>query len=568
MNILLSEFDGDGRQLQAAEAKIELSARSQGSLDLSKVTYSDPATTLPSSSTEPSTEELKREFRRNFGQVSRHSAVFFAGTLFTMAATYLVKVYVARVLGPEQLGIYALGMTLVSLTQLLGVFGLPATAARYVAVYNGTGRFEELRGFLTRSVGVVTILNFVLSIALVFVGPWIGRRFYHSAGVGTYMPMFAALVFLGALNVFYCQILAGFKDIAKRTVITNFIGSPVVIVFTVLLLALGTGMWGYLAAQVINALVVVVLLVVAAWKLTPALARFSFAPLPPLNPEISSFASAAFGMAVMDFLVSQADKILLGFYLNPRLVGIYVLASTLSAFIPMVLQSVNQIFAPVIADLHARGQIEVLRRLFQTLTKWVIGSTFPLALVVIVFSPQMMQIFGADFESGWPVLVIGALGQLINCGVGSVGYLLLMSGNQKRLIRVQFVMAAVSVVVNIVLIPVLGIVGAAIAAAVINVASNVWNLSEVRKALRISPYNRGYLGLILPVVVLTAFVAGFRMMTRGITHQWLVIMVALILAYAVFGALALVFALDNDDRMIAASAWAQIRGGLRKVGVA
>ena len=535
---------------------------------MSKVTYSDLTTTSPSRSAESTSEELRLEFRRNFGQVSRHSAVYFAGTLFTMAATYLVKVYVARVLGAEQLGIYALGMTLVSLTQLLGVFGLPATAARYVAVYNGTGRFEELRGFLTRSVGIVTILNLVLSIALLFVGPWIGIRFYHSVGVGTYMPMFAALVFLGSLNVFYAQILAGFKDIAKRTVIANFIGSPVVIVFTVLLLAVGTGMWGYLGAQIINAFVVVVLLVLAAWKLTPAPARFSFAPLAPVSPDVTSFAAAAFGMAVLDFLVSQADRILLGFYLNPRLVGIYVLAATLSGFLPLILQSVNQIFAPVIADLHARGQIEVLRRLFQTLTKWVIASTLPLALVVITFSPQLMRIFGPDFVSGWPVLVIGAVGQLVNCAVGSVGYLLLMSGNQKRLIRVQFVMAGVSVVVNLILIPVLGIVGAAIAAALINVASNVWNLSQVRKALHISPYNRGYLGLIAPAAILAASLAGLRMASGGVVHQWLVVMFALVFAYAIFGGLAVFFALDNDDRMIATSAWAQIRGGMRKVGVA
>jgi O-antigen/teichoic acid export membrane protein len=142
-----------------------------------------------------------------------------------------------------------------------------------------------------------------------------------------------------------------------------------------------------------------------------------------------------------------------------------------------------------------------------------------------------------------------------------------MSGNQKRLIRVQFVMAGVSIVVNIVLIPILGIIGAAIAAAVINVASNVWNLSEVRKALRISPYNRGYLGLILPAVMVAVSVIGFRMMTGSVIHQGLVIMFALLFAYATFGALALVFALDNDDRMIASSAWAQIRGGLRRVGV-
>ena len=47
---------------------------------------------------------------------------------------------------------------------------------------------------------------------------------------------------------------------------------------------------------------------------------------------------------------------------------------------------------------------------------------------MIIFAPALMRIFGPDFEVGWPVLVIGTLGQLVNCAVGSVGYLLLMSG--------------------------------------------------------------------------------------------------------------------------------------------
>jgi O-antigen/teichoic acid export membrane protein len=509
---------------------------------------------------------LRMEFRRNLGQISRHSAVFFVGTLFTMAAGYLAKIYVARVLGSELLGLYALGMTLVSLTQLVGVMGLPATAARYVAVYSGTGKINELRGFLTRGVALIVGLNLALSIGLAFGGSWIAQKFYHAPNLGQYMPLLAILVLLGSLNVFYCQILAGFKDISMRTVITNFIGSPLVAVLTVLLLALGMGMWGYLVAQIVNSLVVVVLLVVAAWKLTPAAARFSFSALPPLDPEVRSFAVAGFGMAALDFLVSQADKILLGLYLNPRVVGIYVLASTLSALIPMVLQSVNQIFAPIIGDLHAKGRQDVLQKLFQTLTKWILASTLPLAFVVIIFAPQLMRIFGADFEVGWPVLVIGAIGQLVNCGVGSVGYLLLMSGNQRRLIRVQLVMAGVSVLMNISLIPVLGMVGAALAAALINVVSNLWNLSQVRRSLQITPYNRGYFALLVPTAVMVAGLTTLRMCTSAMAHQWVVIVFSLLLSYALFGVLAIAYALDPDDRMIARSAWLQFRGGLRKLG--
>jgi len=507
---------------------------------------------------------LRVEFRHNMGQISRHSLMFFAGTIFTMGVGYLVKIYVARMLGAELLGVYALGMTLVSLAQLVGCIGLNGAASRYVAVYNATGRYDELRGFLTRSVGIVSGLNLALSIGSVFWGGWLARRLYHAPDLAQYIPLFAILTFLGALNVFYCQVLGGFKDISKRTVITNFVGTTFVSLLTVVLLAMGTGMQGYLWAQVVNSVVVVALLVAVAWKLTPARARFSWTRLPPLDPEVKNFAAAALGMGAIDFLVTQADKVLLGLYLNPALVGVYVVASSLSALIPLILQSVNQIFAPVIADLHAKARKEVLERLFQTLTKWVFGLTLPLAFVVIVFALPLMRIFGRSFEAGWPVLVIGAAGQIVNCAVGSVGYLLLMSGNQKRLMRVQFVMVGVSLLMNVTLIPLLGVIGAALAAATVSVASNFWNLWHVRKALQIFPYNRSYFALVIPAVLAAATVILVRVWSVSAIRPALGILAALVVSYLAFIASALRFSLDEDDRMIAATAWRQLRGALQR----
>lgn len=499
------------------------------------------------------------EFRRNMGQISRHSITFFAGTLFTMAAGYVVKIYVARVLGAELLGLYALGMTLVSLTQLLGCVGLHGAAARYVAVYNATGRYDDLRGLMTRSIGIVVLLNVLFGVGFVLSGGWLAQHVYHAPKLIRYIPLFAVLAFLGAINVFYCQVLAGFKDIAKRTVITNFIGTTLVSVLVTLFLALGLGMRGYLWAQILNSALVVALLIAVAWKLTPAIARFRWAPLPALDPEVKAFAAASLGMGALDFLVSQADKILLGFYLNPALVGIYVVASTLSALIPLILQSVNQIFAPVIADLHAQARTDLLRKLFQTLTKWVFGLTLPLAFVVIAFALPLMRIFGRGFESGWPVLVIGTIGQVVNCAVGSVGYLLLMSGNQRRLMKVQFTMVAISLFVNVSLIPVFGIVGAALAAAAINVAGNVWNLMEVKKALDIFPYNRSYFALAVPGAFAAAIVLSVRVWTASTLHPWSGILFALVLSYLGFVGCAVKFALDADDQMIVESAWHQVR---------
>ena len=70
------------------------------------------------------------------GHISRHSAVFFAGTIFTAAAGYLFKIYLARVLGAEALGIYALGMTIVGLLGIFNALGLPYSARACYKAFN------------------------------------------------------------------------------------------------------------------------------------------------------------------------------------------------------------------------------------------------------------------------------------------------------------------------------------------------------------------------------------------------------------------------------------------------
>src|SRR5581483_9560966 len=391
---------------------------------------------------------------------------------------------------------------------------------------------------------------------------WIADRIYHLPELSTYLPLFIVLMFCGGLSIFAGRVLAGYKDVTRRTVITNLIGTPLMMALAVVLLMWGTGLWGYIIAQVIGALMVLLALLWSAWKLTPVAARHSTAPLPDLEPEVYSFSATVLGVSLLEFLMAQADKLLLGLYLDPRWVGIYGIAIGIVAFVPIILQSVNQIFGPTIADLHSRGQTRTLDRLYKTLTKWIIGLTVPLALVIILFSAPLMRLFGAEFELGWPVLVIGTIGQLVNCGVGSVGLLLLMSGNQRRLIRVQASMAAVALLSNIILIPLLVMIGAALASTLVAVGTNLWYMREVRRALHTHPFHRGYRTLLLPFLASLSCVLFFRLSMHLFRPEWLCIPLALVSAYVVFVTTALVSGLDTEEREIAGAAWLRIRGML------
>lgn len=478
--------------------------------------------------------------------------------MFTTAAGYFFKVYLARVLGAEALGIYALGMTVVGLAGVLAAGGLPQAAGRFVAVYSATSEFRKLGRFLWSALTVLLGANLLVGILLLLTKSWVAQRLYHTPALATYTRFFVLIMVIGALTGFLGQALAGFKDVARRTVITSFIGQSLTMACTIVLLTVGFGFRGYLIAQIVSALAVLFLLARATWKLTPESARPPSLGLPVLEREIVSFSIVLFAVQGLEFLLGQTDKVLLGIYLNAREVGIYSIAAALVGFVPLALQSVNQIFSPMIAELHARGDLELLARLFRSLVKWTLGLTLPLAAVMILFARPIMGMFGPDFASGWPVLVAGTFGQLVNCGVGSVGYLLLMSGHQQRLLRIQTVMAVVLVAVNLTLIPRWGLLGAASAGAAVTIVSNLWYLAEVRKYLGIRPSLRKYFALTLPAAVMIAFLLLFREFVTVNWPAWGVVAVGLALGYAIFVGMSLLVALDPDDRDIARVAWSKI----------
>jgi O-antigen/teichoic acid export membrane protein len=523
---------------------------------------------IPNTALDPSQQPVavsnEAQFRSEMGQISRHSAVFFAGTLFTAGAGYLFKIYLARVLGAEALGIYTLGMTFVGFFGLFNGLGLPQAAVRFVAAYSATEQWHRLNGFLRRAFGLLGIGNVVLAAAMMLVGPWLARSLYHTSALVLYLPLFAVILILGAFTAFLGQVLAGYKDVALRTVITNFIGSPVNIIFSVAFVSLGFGLRGYLLGQVASAAMVLGLLLAAAWRLTPRAARVVPTVAVPMEREVFWFSAAVFGVSFLEFVLAQADKILLGAFLDVRQVGIYAVAAALVSFVPVALQSVNQIFSPTIADLYARGERALLGRLFQTLTKWILGLTMPLAFVMIIFSKPLMRLFGTAFEAGWLVLCLGTLGQLVNAGVGSVGYLLLMSGNQARLVRVQVIMAIFMVAASFGLVRPFGMAGVALAAALTNALSNYLYLRQVRAALQLSPYNRTYLHLLGPCLASLTLAAGLRLLVRALDlhPEWLWIGMALLISYAAFCGLALLVGLDDDDKMIVGAIRDRVLGAM------
>ncbi len=78
--------------------------------------------------------------------------------------------YLARALGAELLGVYALGMTIIGFVGIFNGLGLPQAAVRFVALYKASGKMEQLRGFLLSGTGIILVANLVLGFVVLLVG--------------------------------------------------------------------------------------------------------------------------------------------------------------------------------------------------------------------------------------------------------------------------------------------------------------------------------------------------------------------------------------------------------------
>jgi O-antigen/teichoic acid export membrane protein len=161
-----------------------------------------------------------------------------------------------------------------------------------------------------------------------------------------------------------------------------------------------------------------------------------------------------------------------------------------------------------------------------------------------------MGLFGTDFQSGWLILAIVTAGELVNCATGSVGYLLLMSGNQNWIIRVRLLLAVLITLVNIALIPRWGVTAAAAVSAAGTILSNVAYLVIVRRTLSLFPYNRSYLKLLAPTLGAAALLWFLRGQVANFWPAPLTLVVTAALAALVLLGGFVAFGLTDDDRLI------------------
>jgi len=177
--------------------------------------------------------------------------------------------------------------------------------------------------------------------------------------------------------------------------------------------------------------------------------------------------------AITYLLMQSVDVILLSKFTSFDRVAFYSVAIKLTTIISLVLASVNTVYAPSFAEWYNRKNFNGLRGGIKKSTQLIFLLTFPAILVVFLFSNRILGLFGEDYVMARSSLIVLLIGQAVNALCGSAGVYMNMTGKQVVFQRILLVAFAINITLNLVLIPIYDILGAAIATSISTIFWNV-----------------------------------------------------------------------------------------------
>lgn len=396
-----------------------------------------------------------------------------------------IGIVLARMLGPESFGRYSLALAVVFLLALPAQAGLPILLVREVAASVARQDWPLLSGLLRRAnqFGAMLVLLTLTACMLVFSTgtPWSQAPDW----VLLWALVLAAVVSLCGLR---SAVVVGLGHTVEGQYPDKFVRPGVLLIGLGMLAWLGQASdLGTSVAMAVHAAAGLAALGFAIFLYRKRLPEAVASRQPEFEARAWLLSLAPLSLlAGLDVMNSYMDVILVGWFDTQRTVGVYRVALQASMPVFFVLAAVNAVAGPAMAKAHAASDRRELQRVATWTVRTGLLGALPAAAGLILFGSEILGfLFGETYSSGSTALAILSAGQLVGVAAGSVGLLLNMTGHERDTVVGSGIAVFINLVLNLVLIPVWGMTGAATATALSLVTWNLILIGRVRHRLGI-----------------------------------------------------------------------------------
>ncbi|MFP6848746.1 MAG: polysaccharide biosynthesis C-terminal domain-containing protein [Pseudomonas sp.] len=342
---------------------------------------------------------------------------------WSAVAALLLSLLITRLLSQDAAGVYFTGMTVVAALAIVLRCGLDQLIIRSAANPD-----RVTRVFVGYAIAML-LLYVILVLPLAY-----GVRAIWGAHIPSPLWMFVHCS--PAVSIIWLS--AGYAKARGHAPLANFLEAGAVPTLLIVSLLSITGV-DLRSSAIAYAAVTVLVAVLAVVIIVLSLRGKPGAELPTAGDfrEGSSIMTAT----LLDFCVIWCSGLALTMVSSMEAVAEYHVAQRLAILISFVLIVVNSISAPVYARAFDRQDLPAVVDVYRYSSMLALGvAVLPLA-VYLLFPQFLLSLFGEVYRSAYLLLIILALGQLVNVATGSVGYLLMLSGNARYYRRASVIAA-------------------------------------------------------------------------------------------------------------------------------
>ncbi len=493
----------------------------------------------------PNEKYLNESLRK----IAKGAGIVLIGTLIGRAFGYGSRIVIARFLGASDYGLISLGFAALTMAVALAAIGLPAGVTRYISFYKGKEDKGRTKGTIIAAIKMNFPISLVFTLLLFFGAGWISIHVFHDANLTPVLRIFSITVPFLVLARNLLSATVGFQEMRYQVYTQQIFLEVFKLAGIIIFVALGFGVigaaWGWVIAIVLMSFLAFYFLQKKVFPIFNSRVKAI-----PTDRELFAFSWPLIFVGIAGMVMGFMDTLMLGYFCSAYEVGIYNAALPTAMLIRMPSLALASIFMPVITELYAREKYDDLKETYSAVTKWVLSLAFPAFLLMALFSNDIIKIlFGAEYIIGAEALAILAFGFLMSTVLARASAIVSALGRTKITMGCYLTGAVTNFCLNLYLIPIFGINGAAMATATSSVFLGVLYFIFAYRISKMQPFKQNHLKPIFSAIVAVLIVYALTKYLIGVSFFVLVVMLFVFLAVYFF-LLLLVKGFDENDLIV------------------
>ncbi|KGK99157.1 polysaccharide biosynthesis protein [Methanococcoides methylutens] len=376
-------------------------------------------------------------------------------------AHLLLRMVLGRELGPSGLGVYTLVFTVYMFGMQFAAFGIGSALTKYVAEFNED--LSKRNKFISSGIVGSLIYGSLMGLLLYLLSDTIGIGFFHNPDIVGLLRITALCLPFIALQKAVVGTLNGLRSMKLYAFVNIIQNVSVMVVSIVFVIPLNMAVKGAVIGFVLPTIVVGLLSLIIVRTYFTAGSTILGKAL----KELSWFGFYIVLANSVGLLNTEIDSLLIGHYLNEVEVGYYAVAVILVQGLSLIPMSVHRITYAASANYYVKNDYENLSNLLKNSFLKVFLVTMLISAVLVLFGQFIIRLlFGEDFLFAYKPLLVLLIGYSLYYPIHSITSVLSGMGKVTLVFRIALLCGLTNILLNILLIPEFGILGAAIATSI------------------------------------------------------------------------------------------------------